>query len=192
METLKAINSRRSVRKYTKQEVSKELIAELLEAATWAPSAMNLQPWYFVAITNENDKNFVLEVMQKVAVSMKNELEERFRDYPQVVAQTLSFTKSLGSASAYILVFEHGEYAASKQDAITQSIAAAMQNFCLAAASNELGTCWMCAPINAGFGENFRQKFAPSNGKMVAMLTLGYPNETPNAPKRKDNRYKII
>ena len=192
METLKAIYSRRSVRKYTNQEVSKELITELLEAATWAPSSTNLQPWYFVAITNESDKKFILEVMQKVALSMKAELEERFKAYPQVVAQTLSFTKSLGQASVYILVFEQCDYGEIKQNAITQSIAAAMQNFCLAAASKELGTCWMCAPVNAGFGVEFREKFAPNKGKMVAMLTLGYPNEAPNAPKRKDDRYKII
>lgn len=50
MNTLEAIGTRRSIRKYTNQPVSPDLIKELLSAAMSAPSAGNQQPWQFVVI----------------------------------------------------------------------------------------------------------------------------------------------
>ena len=45
MELMEAIRTRRSVRRYQDREVPRELLEELMEAACWAPSADNLQPW---------------------------------------------------------------------------------------------------------------------------------------------------
>src|SRR5512133_894126 len=45
------ILARRSIRKYTDQPVSKEILETLVKAAMAAPSAMNAQPWEFVVIT---------------------------------------------------------------------------------------------------------------------------------------------
>ena len=45
------IKKRRSVRRFTTQPVEKEKLDLLLEAARWAPSAGNSQPWQFVVIT---------------------------------------------------------------------------------------------------------------------------------------------
>ena len=53
MELKQAIYTRRSVRDYTDEPVSKQLINELLEAASHAPSAMNGQPWAFVVIQDK-------------------------------------------------------------------------------------------------------------------------------------------
>jgi nitroreductase len=50
MDAFEAIMSRRSVRKYTDQKVSYEIVEELLKAAMNAPSANNTQPWHFVVI----------------------------------------------------------------------------------------------------------------------------------------------
>ncbi len=50
METVEAILSRRSIRKYTADPVPDELIQELLKAAMSAPSAGNEQPWHFIVI----------------------------------------------------------------------------------------------------------------------------------------------
>ena len=45
------VGSRRSVRGFRKDPVPKELLVEVIELATRAPSSMNTQPWYFHAIT---------------------------------------------------------------------------------------------------------------------------------------------
>ena len=50
MNSLEAVLSRRSIRKYTDQPVPDEVVKHLLEAAMSAPSANNKQPWHFVVI----------------------------------------------------------------------------------------------------------------------------------------------
>ena len=55
MELMNAVQTRRSIRRYQDREVPEELLQELLEAACWAPSADNAQPWYFVALTQPEE-----------------------------------------------------------------------------------------------------------------------------------------
>jgi len=50
MNTLEAIRTRRSIREYTDEAVSPEMVNELLRAAMSAPSAGNGQPWQFVVV----------------------------------------------------------------------------------------------------------------------------------------------
>lgn len=50
MEAIEAILTRRSIRKYTGEEVNPETERRLLEAAMAAPSAHNLQPWHFIVV----------------------------------------------------------------------------------------------------------------------------------------------
>ena len=57
------ILSRRSTRAYEDKPVSDEVLKELLEAGTWAPSAVNLQPWYFVAIKSKKQMKKLVEIM---------------------------------------------------------------------------------------------------------------------------------
>ena len=57
------IKSRRSVRRYTDQPVPPELIMRLLEAATWAPSAHNRQPWRFAVLTQAADREKLAAAM---------------------------------------------------------------------------------------------------------------------------------
>ena len=52
MELKEALLKRRSVRKYTEEAVSQEMIEELLHAAMSGPSACNKMPWEFYVITN--------------------------------------------------------------------------------------------------------------------------------------------
>jgi len=59
METLDAIKTRRSIRKFKPQLISREIILELLEAAMFAPSAGNEQPWQFMVL---DDRTILDEV----------------------------------------------------------------------------------------------------------------------------------
>jgi nitroreductase len=54
LETLEAIRTRRSIRRYTEAPVSDEIVTTLLEAAMAAPSAGNEQPWHFIVIRDPN------------------------------------------------------------------------------------------------------------------------------------------
>ena len=50
MNLFEAIKGRRSIRKFKPNSIPKEYIKTLLEAATWAPSAGNIQPWNFIVV----------------------------------------------------------------------------------------------------------------------------------------------
>ena len=80
MEVFEAIRGRRSVRRYTDQPVSCELIDQILEAGTWAPSAKNIQPWRFIVVQGEHKDRLaeitrlVGEQMARDAVAIEREL----------------------------------------------------------------------------------------------------------------------
>ncbi|RLA96090.1 MAG: hypothetical protein DRG32_05745, partial [Deltaproteobacteria bacterium] len=56
---LEIIRSRRSIRSYESKEVPREVLERLVEAARWAPSGSNLQPWQFVIVTDEERRREV-------------------------------------------------------------------------------------------------------------------------------------
>lgn len=56
MDVFTAIKERRACRKFLPEPVSEELIERILEAAVWAPSPLNSQPWEFIVITNQESK----------------------------------------------------------------------------------------------------------------------------------------
>ncbi len=57
MDAFEAIENRRSIRKYKQKTIPKEIIEKLINAARLAPSAINIQPWEFIAITNTETLN---------------------------------------------------------------------------------------------------------------------------------------
>jgi nitroreductase len=62
MDAFEAIENRRSVRKYKPKTISKEIIEKLINAARLAPSAINIQPWEFIAITNTETLNKIADI----------------------------------------------------------------------------------------------------------------------------------
>ena len=192
METREAILSRRSVRKYTDQPISKEDLQEILEAGTWAPSAVNLQPWYFVALHSKDELAKMTDVMQRVADGILPNLKTRFASAPSVVEETYEFVRGLGDAPVYILAFQLKPDYKVEADAVNLSIGAAIENILLAAHEKGIGSCWLTAPIEAGVGKELGEVFAPNQGEMVALITLGYPAKVGKAPKRKEGRFVII
>ena len=55
-----------------------------------------------------------------------------------------------------------------------------------------IGSCWLSAPQRMGFGPAFQRRFAPDKGEFVAAVTLGYPDQQPKMPPRRDGRYLIV
>ena len=65
MDVFTAIKERRSCRDFLPEPVSEDIIERILEAATWAPSPLNTQPWEFVVITNEEVKKKILSEAER-------------------------------------------------------------------------------------------------------------------------------
>ncbi len=61
MDALEAIQRRRSIRRYRSTPISKDIIEKLIDAARMAPSAMNLQPWEFIAVTDQETRRRIAD-----------------------------------------------------------------------------------------------------------------------------------
>lgn len=190
MELKTSIETRRSVRRYQEKEVPRELVEAVLEAACWAPSADNLQPWYFVALTKQEDIALMRETMERVSEEIRPHLEELFPRHPHVVNETASFLRRLGGAPVYILAFLQKDYGPTR-DSMLESTAAAIQNLLLAAHERGLGTCWVNAATGLGYGPALRELFAPEMGEFVSLVALGWPDQNPRTPARKPGRWVI-
>lgn len=190
MELTEAIRKRRSVRRYREEPVSEELLRELLELACWAPSAENEQPWYFVALTSEEELRNLQTTMEQVAEETKTHLEELLPKHPRIVGQTTEFLRRLGGAPVCILAFLQRDYG-ELRDSMLESTAAAIQTLLLAAKERDLGTCWINAATHLGYGPVLRELYAPDKGELVSIVTLGCPERTPIAAGRKPDRFVI-
>lgn len=115
---LKNISERKSVRTYTDQKVEKEDLEKLLRAGMSAPSAVNAQPWAFIAIDDR-------ETLDKLG-------------------ELLPFAKMLKQAQAAIIVCGDMKKAleGEGQEYWIQDCSAATQNILLAAESLGLGAVW--------------------------------------------------
>ena len=196
MELRDCIYGRRSVRKYSSQHIADETLEEILDAAMWAPSGVNLQPWYYVVIRSWEQMDRFREIMKEVSGKNREHLEGRFGNHPDVVKSTLDFMYSMGNAPAVVLAFrDKPDYSWAMQDeSVIQSIAASMENLILSAYDHGLSSCWMTAPVQAHMEESIRDEFAPGHGKLLCIAVLGYAEkeDIPAAPKRKPDKFRLI
>ena len=73
---LNLMKNRRSIRKYSVRKISKKILNEILDAARWAPSAHNAQPWRFMILNETEEKKVLAEVMAKAWIMdlVKNQI----------------------------------------------------------------------------------------------------------------------
>lgn len=161
MDVLEAIRRRRSIRRFKKDPIPEEHLKIILEAAIWAPSAGNLQPWEFIIIKSQEKKRAIA----------KAALNQFFiAEAPIVIVVCANVMRT---ASVY------GERGAKLY--CIQDTAAAIQNLLLAACALGYGTCWVGA-----FRDNEVRRILniPSEVKPVAIIPLGVPAESPEPRRR--------
>ncbi len=162
MEVLEAIRTRRSIRRYMPEEVPWEHVETLIDAARWAPSAGNLQPWEFVVVQDQGLK----EKLARAALGQSFVAEA-----PVVVvvcADPLRSARVYGPRGSGLYCI--------------QDTAAATQNMLLAAHALGLGTCWVGA-----FDEVAVRRVLgiPPEVRPVAVVPIGHPAERPRPPRRR-------
>lgn len=179
MDALKVLMERRSIRKYRAVNVPDEVLQEIVEAGLYAPSGLNLQPWYFVVVRTPEKMTQVRAVMSVVALRFNPILQKQFHAHPEVITETNHFLVTLGGAPACVLVYADKPYGTEGRDNVIESISAAIENMQLAAWNRGVGSCWIGAPNHVDCGALFEAGFAAGHGEFVAALTLGYPEEDP-------------
>ncbi len=188
MDIYAAIHHRRSHRLYKPDMPPREVLERIIEAAMWAPSGVNLQPWDLTVMAGKVRDEFVALVSQAVKYLMPR-LQQT--DLPEPVQeQVMKFFKNLGGAPvvAAVTIFDAG--AADANNSIVQSGAALMQNLLLAAYAEGLGTCWM---TGANYLEAEILKFlGKKDRRLLAITPLGYPAKDPPPPPRKDREVRWL
>lgn len=151
------VRQRRSVRDFLKDQPDAGLIMSILEAARWAPSGLNNQPWKFMRITDK-------EMREKLA---------SFTKYTEIVTGApVSIIACLDLARSY------------HRDKDLMAIGAAIQNILLCAHSLGLGTCWLGEIINRK-DEIARWLGLDKDLEIMAVIAVGYPAGTrPDGERR--------
>ncbi|MBO3804309.1 MAG: nitroreductase family protein [Candidatus Brockarchaeota archaeon] len=150
------MRGRRSVRRFKPDPVPKRLLREVLEAASSAPSAGNLQSWEFVVVEDE---------------ATKEELSRAALGQSFVAEAPVSIVVCANQNRSSARYGRRGREFYSICDA-----SAATQNLLLAAHGLGLGSCWVGA-----FEDELVSKVLglPSGVKPVAIVPIGYPAEAP-------------
>lgn len=156
-----AIRGRRSVRSFKSDPIPDPTIGRILECGRLAPSAGNMEPWFFYVVKNS-------EVKKQLA----NVSESWIEQAPVVVVVTADYET------------EERRYGDKGYMYLLQDTAAATQNMLLAAYGYGLGSCWV-----GDFQVDEVKKILdlPEGEQPVVMFPLGFPadEETANkAPKK--------
>lgn len=132
MDTREALMTRRSIRRYKADPIPEADLKDILETGLAAPSAINLQHWYFVAVQSPETLEEVKTIMGGVVEKFTPVLEQRFARNPEQVGITNKFLSTLGGAPVCVLVFFlKPDYP--DRDGAMQSVSAAIENVLLAA-----------------------------------------------------------
>ncbi len=188
---MRVVRSRRSVRRYEDRPVDRDVVARLLESASWAPSAGNRQDWSFVVVSSPDVKQRMADAAREAWRAILDRIQgqplaeeiERysatfhwFAAAPVVIVVAARRTASF---MAHLLGEDAGDASGAKTSA-----AMAAQNLMLAAQALGLGTCCMTGAL-AARKEMARVLGLPARQEIVCLIALGYPAEEPAPPPRK-------
>lgn len=159
------ILSRRSIRKYTDEPVSREDIVRLLQAAMAAPSATNRKPWEFIVVTEP-----------KVLDGLRKALPFGRYNAPLAIVVCGNMRRALPWPA---------------RDFWIQDCSAAIENILLAAAGLGLGAVWIGVhPISLFVKAVSRTLSLPRSIVPLGVVYAGYPAET-KAPRTQYDEKRI-
>ena len=199
MDVLDAIRQRRSHRAFDPRPVEPEKIDLILEAATWAPSPANSQPWEFVVITSEASRLKLHELSERARSQGTIELhgysyvrpmpfatleEEEAERKKSLQRYSFDFLKTVPAIIAVVGLPRtrvRPMPAGRIPDAYKYACAAAIQNILLAAHSLALGSLWFTFFDQALVHQYLNLE---PDKVVVALVCLGYTAGEPPAPTR--------
>jgi nitroreductase len=174
MNTLEAIAERRSIRRFKDNNIPDEIIVKILNAGIQAPSGKNRQPWHFVVV-KQDKRPEMIRIMREAIGKVKK--EDGDTGSSEWTANCME--------QAPITIFVFNRYAEERHAmnvVDVQSIGAAIQNMLLAAQELGIGTLWIC---DVFYAYNELRTWLGQNYDMIAAVSLGYPDEHPQARPRK-------
>ncbi len=173
---------RRSIRRYRPEPIPHKLIEQLLEAAIWSPSSHNRQPWRFVVVETQTQKE---QLAQAMGTRLRRDLQADGVPVDVIEADAGRSHSRITTAPVLIIlclsmvdmdVYTDAKRSQNEYLMAVQSVAMAGQNILLEAHYLGLGACWMCAPLFCP--DVVKDSLVlPDDWQPQALLTVGYPAE---------------
>jgi nitroreductase len=186
------IRSRRSIRRFAGSPVVREDLLRLMEAARWAPSNHNRQPWRFVVL---EDKARIASLAEAVGRALPDKLKSLPATASVHAAELVHYATFFAEAPVLIVAL-HKEPASvsaallsgTRHPALVSgeplSVAMAVQNLALAAHALGLGTCVLTGPLIVEEAAT-RMLELPPGHHITCLIAVGHPAEAPPPPRRK-------
>ncbi len=169
---LEVIKARTSIRSFTGEKLTEEQINTLLDAAMAAPTAVNIQPWRFIVITDEATKSGLYQGEQH------KHMVETAGAVIIVCGETTRMVRPHGADEDAELVPSPNKY-------WFEDCSAATENLLLAATALDLGAVWLsCYPSERIVDRIKAYLGIPETVTPLAIVPVGYPAEQPE-PKDK-------
>lgn len=184
MDTLQAINSRRSIRRYLSKQIEESSLQEILNSVINAPSGKNQQLWHFTVIQNGM-------LLDKMVDIIKDNIQN----------SDIEFMKEKASDPNYHTFYKAPTVIIISADDTANSIqvdcGTAAQTICLAAESMEIGSCIIGSSALLFMSERRTQVKEelgmPSDYNHICSVALGYiDGEKPLAPDKNKNVFNFV
>ncbi len=158
------ICSRRSIRQFKPEPVSRPILEKLVNAGRLAPSAANLQPLEYIVVDDEILRKKIFPLL-KWAAYIAPEGNPKPGHEP----------------TAYIIVLINQDI---RDKGYERDVGAAVENMILAALSEGIGSCWIISADKEKIQEILH---VPASYRIDSVLALGYPDEQPSVEEAKDS-----
>jgi len=175
------LEARRSIRKYKKDAVPKELIEKIIAAGMQAPSGKNRQNWRFFVVTGAKRDEY-LKYSQKSWLGIKDVLSQRLK--PSLYDFTERFFYTLGDAPVVVFAYSMNDMEERYHTSIG-SVYMAVENMNLACFVEGLGCCTMGAPLEIKeevdhfLGVDQLPEYQRGELELLCALVIGYPDHAP-------------
>jgi nitroreductase len=194
---IRALNQRRSVRRYTERAVPRAQLLSLLDAAIQAPSNFNRQPWQFVVLDERDWIDALYQLLERgvAAVEARDTTGRLYNLLDHVRAWLYPITSSAAIILSFYKpspervdeeissVLESG--AIDRYNPNLIALGMAIENLLLAAHAQGLGACMHSGPLPFLRGALNRLLGLPERLELAGLITLGWPGEAPERPRRR-------
>ena len=186
---IKEIENRRSIRKYKRHEISKEIIEDIIYSATLAPSAKNRQPWKFIVYQGK-EKDKLVDVMRH-GINSEKTTHELMPEWAFAIPDAENTVRIMQEAPCLIAVLNtnrHTPFASIENEkriveiCDSLSIGAAIENMILTATGYGVGTLWIA---NTCFAYNELMDFIGTASQLTGIVAVGFAYEAPAKRPRK-------
>jgi nitroreductase len=179
MDTIEAIMTRRSVRKFEHRQIPDEVLEKILRAGTYAPSALALQPWAFVVVQDQDFLRKISEYCIPILLSHMKNAHDGLSDLFRSLLESKNYSIYYYAPTVIMIIGK----TKSRFREIDCSLCA--QNMMLAAHALGIGSCWIGSTDVAYDNNELMAGFRiPEGYSPVGTIAFGYPAEKPEDPGR--------